>query len=93
MERGGAIWTPALVLLGAYATIFLCSMALLFAQRYRQPIKARSPALLAISSFGGLSVTSWMMLMQAGIVNPGSQFNCALGSWVMNVGHPLLFLP
>ena len=87
------LWTPALMMLGAYGLLFLFAMCLLFAQRYRQPIKARSPALLAVSSLGGLIVASWMMLMEAGVVNPGSQFNCALGAWAMNVGHPLLFLP
>ena len=51
-----ALWAPALWMMGAYVVVFLAAMALLFAQRYRQPIKARSPALLAVSSLGGAVV-------------------------------------
>ena len=56
-----------LMMLGAYGLLFLFAMCLLFAQRCRQPIKARSPALLAVSSLGGLIVACMDAYKTAGL--------------------------
>ncbi len=85
-------WTP-LVLLAVYTLVLLASLVGLYCQRLRQPLKARSPVLLAASALGGYLLVLWMLLLESGVVPASSRVGCSLGTWAMNLGHPLLFLP
>ena len=86
------VWTH-LALLFFYTLVFLAAMVSLFLKKSSQPLKARSPALLAVSSFGGYLQVFWITMLASHVADPGTQLGCSLGAWAMTLGHPLLFTP
>ena len=86
------VWTH-LALLFFYTLVFFAAMVFLFLKKSSQPLKARSPALLAVSSFGGYLQVFWVTMLASHVADPGTQLGCSLGAWAMTLGHPLLFTP
>ena len=88
----GVSWTPIGILM-IYTLVFIVGMCFLNARSQRQPLKARSPGLLAVSSLGGYLQVIWVTVWSSHIIDLGSQEGCSLGAWSMTIGHPLLFIP
>ena len=85
-------WAPIGILM-SYTLVFIVGMCFLNARSQRQPLKARSPGLLAVSSLGGYLQVIWVTVWSSHVIDLGSQEGCSLGAWSMTIGHPLLFIP
>lgn len=83
-------FTPV-ALLFIYSLVFLTTMIFLFLRNNRQPLKARSPGLLAVSSIGGYLQVIWVTMIASNFINP--VHGCSFGAWALVLGHPLLFIP
>ena len=85
-------WTPITILI-IYTLVFLTSIIFLSSRSHRQPLKARSPGLLAVSSVGGYLQVVWVTMLTSHMVDSSTQHGCSFGAWAMVLGHPLLFIP
>ena len=92
LPHDGVTWWPLYILI-SYTFVFLLAMLFLLCRSHKQPLKARSPGLLAVSSFGGYLQVIWITTLSAHLVNSNSENGCSFGAWAMTIGHPLLFIP